>query len=118
MATRRSTRSPDQHLQEIKDVLNAISLKLDTINKIFDGRLIDKQGKDETQETIAKSNNKLQENISIVVNKSKKADLERKVMKQRRSILGTWKKQLNKRKQLHWQSRNCENTSVIFTRHG
>ena len=33
MTTRRLTRSPDDHRQEVKDVLSAIFLKLGTINK-------------------------------------------------------------------------------------
>ena len=115
---RRLTRSPDKYRQEIKDVLNAIFLKLGTINnsiqQMIDDRLIDKRRKDEEQQTITTCINKIQENISVVMNKSNKADRERKILKQRHSILGTWTKQLNKRKKLYWQRHNCENTFVIY----
>ena len=74
---------------------------------MIDDRLIDKRRKDEKQQTITTCINKIQEKISVVVNKSKKADRERKILKQRHSILGTWTKQLNKRKQLYWQRHNC-----------
>lgn len=118
MATRRTTQSTDEHPGEIKEVLNVISLKLDTINEsiqqIIAGQQNDKRKEGETHQAIATSINKIQENISIVVNKSEKADLNREILKQRNNILTTWKGHLNKRKQLYWQSINCENTAIIY----
>ena len=118
MATRRTTRSTEEPSQDITNIMNSISLKLDTINaslqQLINGQNINNTKNGETHQTIASSIYRIQENTVEVVSETKKAEVRREAHKQRRSIQSMWQSQINKRKQQFWQSTNCENTSIIY----
>lgn len=116
--TRRTTRTHDVVTpDELKNILKGISLKLDGINeclqKLCETQQNDQERKTTAYKTMEKSINSIEQNMVTIINKRESASLKNEALKQRHNIT-TWKRQLNKRKELFWQSLNCGNTAIIY----
>ena len=121
MATRRSTRNLSNEPSEPETnnkLLSAICLKLDTINDSLQLIIKNQQDGHNSNKTqygsITSSIQDIQNNVAISVKKFAESESRATIFRRRKRIIDTWKRQLNKRKQLHWQSINCNNTAVIY----
>ena len=120
MATRRSTRNlnDEQSEPEANELLSAICLKLDNINDslqlIIKNQQNDQNSKENQYGVIASSIQDIQNNVSISMKKSVEAESKAAIFRSRKRIIDTWKRHLNKRKQLYWHSLNSDNTAVIY----
>ena len=120
MATRRSTRNlnDEQSEPEANELLSAICLKLDNINDSLQLTIKDQQNDQNSKENqygvIASSIQDIQNNVSISMKKSARAESKAAIFRSRKRIMDTWKRHLNRRKQLYWHSLNSDNTAVIY----
>ena len=53
---------------------------------------------------VTSSINYIHESISLALNDSERTNTRKEALKQHQNIIGAWKRQLNKRKKLYWQS--------------
>ena len=120
MTTRRSTRSQDDGPDEdLKDILVTISEKLDNIHGCL--KLIEKnqhascRAHGQTSKTLTTSVKKLQEAVKQVANTTDASTMKFEVSHKRKIVAQTWKRHINKRRQLYWHYRNCDNTAVIYS---
>ena len=120
MTTKRSTRSQGERPEEdLKNILITISGKLDNIHgclkQIEKNQHTSCQTNAETTKTVTTSIEKLQKTFTQVAKTTDAAAMKSEVSSKRKIIAQTWKRHMNKRKQLYWHYHNCENTSIVYS---